>query len=194
MSDHPIVELDFIERASRLKLSPFLTLCPSLWELEGTSILFTAKAEGGLDHDTGRFSPPHVLDSPPETHRHFGISQSHLERLLFVKEDFTLLDLIVTVNLAVCADAWSATAFRLVTIVLESFPLAHLAVITDDIDFDPTDVFVKHRLLLLFFWLFRLFSILGVTLFVLLILVRISFRSGCSINLDCWLLLFSVRV
>lgn len=97
-----------------------------------------------LDHDPRFLALAHVLNGPPESVWHLWITQGHLKWFLPVNEDFTFFDLIVAIYLSICADSWSAGTLGQVSIVLEGFALAHLAIFTDDVDLDAPNVLIKH--------------------------------------------------
>ena len=70
---------------------------------------------------------------------------------MLVNEDFTFLDLIVAIYLAIRANAGSSSALWKMAIMLECLPLAHLAVLANDIDLDAANVLIENRLLLSLF-------------------------------------------
>ena len=70
---------------------------------------------------------------------------------MLVNEDFTFLDLIVAIYLAIRANAGSSSALWKMAIMLECLPLAHLPVLANDIDLDAAYVLIENRLLLSLF-------------------------------------------
>ena len=202
VANHPRVQFDFVEGSTRLQLSFLIALGPAFRELDAACSLDMAEAVGGFYHDSGPLALAHMLKRSPKAIRHFRIAQRHLKRLLLVNEDFTFLDLIVAIYLAIRANAGSSSALWKMAIMLECLPLAHLAVLANDIDLDAANVLIENRLLLsLFSFLLFLGRCTVRRSFALLFLRRSSFgfplsTSICSLfsifvsgSLVLWLLL-----
>ena len=76
--------------------------------------------------------------------RYLRITQSQFKRLLPVQEHFTLLNLVITVDLSVSADTRSSRALWQVSVVFKCLSFANFTVLADDIDLNPSDVFVEN--------------------------------------------------
>ena len=85
-----------------------------------------------------------MLYGAPQTMRYFRITQSQFERLLLVHEHFALLDLVITIDLSISANTRSSSALWQVSIVFKCFSFPNFTVLADDIDLNPSDVFIKN--------------------------------------------------
>ena len=118
-----------------------------------------------------------MLNGSPKTNWNGFAAKSQLERLLFIHEYLAFLDLIVSIDLAIRADSWSPYSLWQMPIVLKLFSLSHLAVLTDNIDFDAAQIFIKYGLLFLFN---RFLGCRILTLF-LIFSIRYNFGICCTI-------------
>lgn len=144
VANHPRVQFDFVERSTRLQLSFLFAFGPAFRELNTTCSLDMAEAVGGFYHDSGLLTLSHMFQRSPEAIRHFRIAQRHLKRLLLVNKDFTFLDLIVAIDLAIRANTGSSRAFWKMAIMFKCLTLAHLAILANNIDLDATNVLIKN--------------------------------------------------
>ena len=104
---NPVVELD-LKEGSSLSQDGFLLLCvPASWKLHLVTVLGVVVAPLWLDHNSRLFTLSHLLNRPPEAIRHLRVAENHLYRLMLLKKDLTLLNIVVLIPLAVHVDAWS---------------------------------------------------------------------------------------
>ena len=140
MPHDPIVQSDLKEEAMAAQLGLLLRRGPPCRILNLIGKVLIGVPINCLDHYASSFSFAHMFNGPPESIWHFGVSKSQLMGFLFFEKDFSLFDLVIEIDLAICADARSTSSLWQMTVVLKSLPLSHIATFSDHVHFYPTDI------------------------------------------------------
>jgi len=150
MPDDPANKFDLIEYSTCLQHFTLFTLSPAFRIFNGASCISMVVTLRSFDHDTRFLTLSHMFDGAPKPMWNLRITQCHFEWLLTIEEHFARINLVISINFAICADSWSSEASIVMPVLLKSLSLANLSIFSNDVDFNSANVLIEHSLLFLF--------------------------------------------